>query len=50
MARKRQKIPLRLDAKPTRPHDGKKGTRGYRRSRAKTQLRRDLSANGGMGK
>ena len=36
------KLPIRLNAKPTRPHATKKGPRSYRRARAKATLRREL--------
>ncbi len=41
------KLPVRLDAKPTRPHSTKKGKRGYSRKRAKAELRRTLGEEGG---
>jgi hypothetical protein len=41
------KLPVRLDAKPTRPHSSKKGKRGYSRKRAKAELRRTLGEEGG---
>ncbi len=42
MKKRRLKMPVRLNAKPTRPHSGKRGARGYRRREAKALLRRQL--------
>ena len=42
MKTRRLKVPIRLDAKPTRPHSSKRGARGYRRTEAKALLRRRL--------
>jgi hypothetical protein len=36
--------PVRLDAKPTRPHGGKHGARGYDRLRANASLHRELGS------
>ncbi len=36
-----RKLPIRLDAKPTKPHSTKKGERGYTRAKAKARLRRE---------
>lgn len=41
-ARKKIKPPIRLNARPTRPHSTKKGMRGYHRRRFKAQLRAEL--------
>jgi len=35
-------MPVRLNAKPTRPHSSKRGARGYTRTRAKALLRKEL--------
>lgn len=42
MKSRKPKPPIRLDARPTRPHSTKKGVRGYNRRRAKAQLRVEL--------
>jgi hypothetical protein len=39
---RRVKMPIRLDAKPTKPHSTKKGARGYRRIAEKARLRREV--------
>lgn len=39
---RRKKMPIRLDAKPTKPHSTPKGERGYSRKKAKGLLRREL--------
>jgi len=36
------KMPIRLDAKPTKPHSTPKGVRGYSRKKAKTLIRREI--------
>jgi hypothetical protein len=41
MKKRRLKLPIRLTAKPTRPHSTKKGARGYSRPRAKAEARRE---------
>ncbi|MBI3809052.1 MAG: hypothetical protein HY284_01140 [Nitrospirae bacterium] len=43
---RRKKMPVRLDAKPTKPHSTRKGERGYSRKKAKTLLRRELEQAG----
>ena len=43
--KRRIKLPVRLDAKPTRAHSTKKGKRGYERRRAKAALRREVQEN-----
>ena len=40
--RRKKKMPIRLDAKPTKPHSTPKGVRGYSRKKAKARLRREL--------
>ena len=35
-------MPIRLDARPTKPHSSKKGERGYSRKKAKAQIRKEL--------
>jgi hypothetical protein len=42
MKKRRLKVPIRLNAKPTRPHSNKHGARGYSRGKAKTLLRREI--------
>lgn len=42
MKKRRLKVPIRLNAKPTRPHSSKRGARGYQRMDAKALLRRQL--------
>lgn len=44
--RRKPKLPLRLNAKPSKPHSTKKGTRGYNRRRVKAQLRDELRQGG----
>lgn len=39
---RRKKMPVRLDAKPTKPHSTRKGARGYSRKKSKAQLRQEL--------
>lgn len=39
---RRKKMPVRLDAKPTKPHSTPKGERGYSREKSKAQLRHEL--------
>ncbi|MEK7222582.1 MAG: hypothetical protein AAB130_05665 [Nitrospirota bacterium] len=39
---RRKKMPVRLDAKPTKPHSTPKGERGYSRKKSKAQLRHEL--------
>jgi hypothetical protein len=39
---RRKKMPVRLDAKPTKPHSTQKGERGCSRKKAQTLLRREL--------
>lgn len=39
---RRVKLPIRLSAKPTRPHSSKKGARDYDRKLAKKMLHREL--------
>ena len=39
---RRKKMPVRLDAKPTKPYSTQKGERGYSRKKAKTFLCREL--------
>jgi len=41
-----KKMPVRLDAKPTKPHSTRKGERGYSRKKAKTLLRREREQAG----
>ncbi len=36
------KPPVRLNAKPTKPHSTKKGVRGYNRRRANAQFRAEI--------
>jgi len=45
---RRKKMPIRLDAKPTKPHSTPKGARGYSREKAKTQIRKELERADGM--
>jgi hypothetical protein len=40
--RKKKKLPVRLDAGPTKPHSTPKGERGYSRKKAKALLQREL--------
>lgn len=42
MKKPRPRLPIRLNAKPTKPHSTKRGARGYTRARAKAALRQDL--------
>jgi len=42
MKSRKIKPPIRLNARPTRPHSTKKGVRGYNRRRAKAQFRAEL--------
>jgi hypothetical protein len=44
-AKRRVKLPIRLDAKPTRPHSTKKGRRGYNRRRAKLVIRKEMEGD-----
>jgi len=44
--RRSVKLPIRLDAKPTRPHSTKKGKRGYDRRHGKAMLRREVQESG----
>jgi hypothetical protein len=44
-AKRRVKLPIRLDAKPTRPHTTKKGKRGYNRRRAKRLIRKEMEGD-----
>ena len=39
---RRKKMPIRLEAKPTKPHSTPKGVRGYSRKKAKTLLRQEI--------
>ncbi|MDO8546358.1 MAG: hypothetical protein Q7R68_03265 [Nitrospirales bacterium] len=39
---RRKKMPVRLDAKPTKPHSTPKGERGYSRKKSKAQFRKEL--------
>ena len=39
---RRKKMPIRLDAKPTKPHSTPKGERGYSRKKAKALLRQEI--------
>ncbi|MEW6246358.1 MAG: hypothetical protein AB1555_06570 [Nitrospirota bacterium] len=41
MKKRRIKLPIRLKAKPTKPHSTKKGARGYSRTEAKALLREE---------
>jgi hypothetical protein len=43
---RRKKMPVRLDAKPTKPHSTPKGERGYSRKKSKAQLRKELEQAG----
>jgi len=43
---RRKKMPVRLDAKPTKPHSTPKGERGYSRKKSKVQLRHELEREG----
>jgi hypothetical protein len=43
MKKRRLKPPIRLTAKPTRPHSTKKGARGYSRAQAKALLREEAA-------
>lgn len=43
MKKRRLNIPIRLRAKPTRPHSTKKGARGYSRAQAKALLREEAA-------
>lgn len=43
MKKRRLNIPIRLTAKPTRPHSTKKGARGYSRAQAKALLREEAA-------
>ena len=40
---RRKKMPLRLDAKPTKLHSTRKGERGYSRKKSKAHLRKELA-------
>ena len=40
--RRKKKMPIRLDAKPTKPHSTPKSDRGYSRKKSKAQLRKEL--------
>jgi hypothetical protein len=42
MKKRRAKLPVRLNAQPSKPHSTRKGARGYNRRRAKAQLRKEL--------
>ena len=44
--RKKKKMPVRLDAKPTKPHSTPKGERGYSRKKSKAQIRKELDQAG----
>jgi hypothetical protein len=39
---RRKKMPVRLDARPTKPHSTPKGGRGYSRKKSKAELRKKL--------
>ena len=41
-------MPIRLDARPTKPHSTPKGARGYSRKNAKAQLCLELERADGM--